>query len=65
MSHSDFDIAIVSSNFTGDPVKDVRTALPALKKSDSRIEPVYFHPKDFRDENPLVWEIKKKGIRIR
>ena len=64
-SHSDFDVAIVSDNFTGNPLKDIKIIFQALKQADSRIEPVYFHPKDFRDEDPLVWEIKKNGIKIR
>jgi hypothetical protein len=28
------------------------------------IEPVGFHPKDFIDEDPLVWEIKTTGIEV-
>lgn len=34
----------------------------ANRTIDSRIEPIRFHPRDFCDENPLVWEIKTKGI---
>ncbi len=29
---------------------------------DWRIEHVRFHPRGFRDENPLVWEIRTSGI---
>ena len=63
--YSDFDVALVSRDFTGDPVKDVKTVFPALKRTDTQIEPVYFRPEDFRDEDPLIWEIKKKGLRIK
>lgn len=48
------DVAIVSSNFAGDPVEDTKITFLALKKSDPRIKPVYFHPDDFKDEDPLV-----------
>ncbi|OIP37854.1 hypothetical protein AUJ95_07565 [Candidatus Desantisbacteria bacterium CG2_30_40_21] len=63
-SHSDIDVAIISKGFTGDIAKDIKTILPALKEADSKIETVRFRPDDFRDENPLVWEIKNKGVRV-
>lgn len=31
---------------------------------DFAIEPHPFNPKDFIDENPLVWEIKNTGERV-
>ncbi|KJU83578.1 DNA polymerase, beta domain-containing protein [Candidatus Magnetobacterium bavaricum] len=31
---------------------------------DNRIEPVPFRPEDFIDEDPLVWEIKRYGIKL-
>ncbi len=31
---------------------------------NSRIEPVPFRPDTFVDEDPLVWEIKRKGLSI-
>lgn len=43
-------------------VDDLEKIRPALDIKDARIEDVRFHPKDFRDENPLVWEIKTTGI---
>ena len=36
----------------------------ALLLSDTRIETVRFRPDELRDENPLVWEIKSKGIKL-
>jgi len=62
---SDIDVAIVSEDFTGHWAEDFEKTLNALLQSDSRIELVRFHPEDFRDENPLVWEIKTKGIKVR
>jgi hypothetical protein len=31
---------------------------------DSRIEPVPFCPETFVEEDPLVWEIKKTGLKL-
>ena len=60
---SDIDIALVSRDFSG-WVDDLRLIEPALLAMDARIEHVRFHPNDFRDENPLVWEIKTSGIQL-
>jgi uncharacterized protein len=62
---SDVDICIISSGF-----KKGMNPLVYLwtKKRDKDIEamiaPVGFHPRDFVDESPLVWEIKKTGIKV-
>lgn len=66
MAHrdSDIDVAVISSDFTGDWLEDHRKVARVRLKSDVRIEAVRFRPEQFRDENPLVWEIKQKGIRI-
>ena len=61
---SDIDVAIISSGFTGDWLEDHREVAAARLKSDVRIETVRFRAEQFRDENPLAWEIKQKGIRI-
>jgi predicted nucleotidyltransferase len=60
---SDIDIALVSKDFTG-WVDDLPLIKPALLTMDSRIEHVRFHPRDFHDENPLVWEIKTTGLQL-
>lgn len=60
---SDIDIALVSKDFSG-WVDDLRLIEPALLGMDARIEHVRFHPSDFHDENPLVWEIKTSGIQL-
>jgi hypothetical protein len=42
-----------------------RVRLTSLSSSiDSRIEPGPFRPETFVDEDPLAWEIKRKGIRV-
>lgn len=59
---SDIDIAIVSPNLTGDWLDDYCMVTRLADKIDARIEVIPFLPQDFRDENPLVWEIKSFGI---
>jgi predicted nucleotidyltransferase len=60
---SDIDVALVSDDF-GDWLEDQRRIVDALLSSDVRIEAVRFRPEEFRDENPLVWEIKTQGIKL-
>ncbi|MDI6751463.1 MAG: nucleotidyltransferase domain-containing protein [bacterium] len=62
---SDIDVAIVSDTLTGDWIKDWEILCKAQRNIDVKIEPVPFRPEEFCDENPLVWEIKHKGIRIK
>jgi predicted nucleotidyltransferase len=62
-SDSDIDVALVSEDF-GDWLADHKRIVGALLACDTRIEPVRFRPEEFCDENPLVWEIKTKGIRL-
>ena len=61
--HSDIDIALVSDDFTHRSADWVKLR-PVFRSMDSRIEHVRYRPKDFRDENPLVWEIKTTGISL-
>jgi len=58
---SDIDLALVSPDFSG-WVDDLDKIRSALLSRDVRIETVRFHPDAFRDENPLVWEVKSTGI---
>lgn len=62
---SDIDVALISGDFSGDLLEDHRRIVDALLRSDSRIEPIRFRPEQFCDEHPLIWEIKKKGKRLR
>ncbi len=61
---SDIDVAIVSPDLTGDRLQDwMRLTLTAIQL-DARFEVIGFRPEQFRDEHPLVWEIKQTGIRM-
>lgn len=61
---SDIDIAVVSPDVSEDRFEE-RVRLTSLSSSiDTRIEPVPFRPETFLDEDPLAWEIKRKGIRV-
>lgn len=59
---SDIDIAIVASNLSGDWHDDLVHLNLLANQVDSRIEAVGYLPTHFRDESPLVWEIKTTGI---
>ena len=59
---SDIDIAIVSKDLTGDWLDDYCHLTRIADNIDARMEVIPFLPQDFRDENPLVWEIKTTGI---
>lgn len=61
---SDIDVALISEDFHGNWLEDHKVIIDALLRCDARIEPVRFHPDQFQDENPLVWEIKTKGIKL-
>ncbi|PKL51560.1 MAG: nucleotidyltransferase [Nitrospira bacterium HGW-Nitrospira-1] len=61
---SDIDVAVISSEFDYDRF-DERVRLTMIASEiDNRIEPVPFRPDTFVDEDPLVWEIKKKGMLV-
>ena len=61
---SDIDIAVISPDVSEDRFEE-RVRLTSLSSTvDSRIEPVPFRPETFVDEDPLAWEIKRKGIRV-
>jgi predicted nucleotidyltransferase len=61
---SDIDIAVVSNDFSGDGLADWDLVCKIRRGIDVRIEAIPFRPERFCDENPLVWEIKKNGIKI-
>lgn len=58
---SDIDVALVSSDFTGDRFEDRRRIIPMRRKFDSRIEPIPFRPEDFNNGETLAEEIKRTG----
>ncbi len=61
---SDIDIAVISDDFSGNRFEDRKLVRKAYWDIDWHIEAIPFRPERFRDENPLVWEIKKNGIKI-
>ena len=61
---SDIDVAIISPDFSDANIDDwVRLNVPA-SHIDARMEVMGFRPEQFRDEHPLVWEIKTKGVKL-
>ncbi|MDI6883174.1 MAG: nucleotidyltransferase domain-containing protein [Patescibacteria group bacterium] len=60
---SDIDVCIISPKFK-DPFKAMHYLLLKSYEINAIIEPHLYHPKDFVPEDPLVWEIKKTGIKI-
>ncbi len=61
---SDIDVCLISSRFQ-DKIKAFVYLLKKANEVQSKIEPHPFHPNDFVNEDPLVWEIKKNGIEVR
>jgi len=61
---SDIDIAIISSDFTGDRFQDALRLKKLRWNIDLRIEPMPIKSEDFTEDNPLVNEIIKNGITL-
>ena len=61
---SDIDVAIVSSDLSGDRLDDWMRLNSVASRIDVRMEVIGFRPEQFRDENPLAWEVKTKGIKV-
>lgn len=61
---SDIDVCLISSKFQ-DKIKSFVYLLKKANEVKSKIEPHPFHPNDFVNEDPLVWEIKKNGIEVK
>jgi len=62
---SDIDIAIISKKFITDWNDNENYLWQIRRKINPYIEPVGFAPKNFTMADPLVYEIKKDGIRIK
>ena len=60
---SDIDVCVVSKKFNPNKDKDRLLLWNKVRETDYRLEPVGFRPDDFVDIDPLVYEIKKFGIR--
>ncbi|MEW6027334.1 MAG: nucleotidyltransferase domain-containing protein [Planctomycetota bacterium] len=61
---SDIDIALVSPDFTGDRFEDSMKIVPFRRNIDTRLEPMPFKPRDFKDDPVMAEEIKQTGKRI-
>ena len=61
---SDIDVAIVSADLTGDRIDDWMTLNRISSQIDVRMEVIGFLPEQFRDENPLAWEVKARGLKL-
>jgi predicted nucleotidyltransferase len=60
---SDIDLCVISPEFK-DPFKAMHYLLLKSYNIDAIIEPHPYHPRDFVNEDPLVWEIKQTGIEM-
>ncbi|MBW2661457.1 MAG: nucleotidyltransferase domain-containing protein [Deltaproteobacteria bacterium] len=62
---SDIDVAIISDKLKKNWNKNEDILWKYTIGIDSRIEPIGFTVKDFQDDsNPIVYEIKRTGIKI-
>ena len=61
---SDIDLCVVSSRFTNQLKATQYLWLKRTSDSGITIEPIGFSPRDFAEEDSLVHEIKKTGIRV-
>ncbi len=62
---SDIDVAVVSDKLKRDEAENRFLLWRIRRKVDTRIEPHGFTVKDFQDNsNPLVYEIKRTGIKV-
>lgn len=62
---SDIDVAVVSDQLKTNRDSNENLLWYIRRKIDSMIEPIAFTTEDFADEcDPMVYEIKKTGIRI-
>jgi predicted nucleotidyltransferase len=60
---SDVDVCIVSKAYN--PDDQIRLLLWKTRRDiDVRIEPVGYRPEDFNETDPLVYEVKKYGIKV-
>ncbi|OFX30474.1 MAG: hypothetical protein A2X08_05560 [Bacteroidetes bacterium GWA2_32_17] len=64
--YSDIDVALISDQFTGNPIKDLQSIIPILSSSKkfTLIEPHLYTSRDF-NEDPFANVIIKTGIEIK
>lgn len=63
--HSDIDVCVISPSFS-DPIAAITFLLRKRNNDDviAGIEPVGFTPKDFREGDSFINEIKRTGIPV-
>ncbi len=61
---SDIDVAIVSADLSGDRLEDWCRLNKVSRQIDVGMEVIGFRPERFRDESPLAWEVKTRGIKL-
>lgn len=61
---SDIDVAIVSADLSGDRLENWCRLKKVASQIDVGMEVIGFRPERFRDEDPLAWEIKTKGMKL-
>ncbi|MBI5191755.1 MAG: nucleotidyltransferase domain-containing protein [Nitrospirae bacterium] len=62
--YSDIDAAFVSPDFHPESMEEWSALLRICNEVDLRIEPVFYRPEAFVDEEPLAWNIKTSGIEV-
>jgi predicted nucleotidyltransferase len=63
-NYSDIDVCIISDKLLKNKDYYESYLWKKVLEVDPRIEPVGYHPKEFKDIDPLVNEIKREGIEI-
>lgn len=64
-AYSDIDVCIISDKLLKNKDYYETYLWKKVLEVDPRIEPIGYHPKDFKDIDPLVNEIKKEGVVIK
>ena len=55
---------MISPDLTGDRLQDWVRLTTLATRLDARFEVIGFRPEQFRDEHPLAWEVKTRGILV-
>lgn len=61
---SDIDVAVISQDLSGNRLEDWMRLNRISSRIDVRMEVIGFRPEQFRDENPLAWEVKTRGLQL-
>lgn len=64
-TYSDIDVCVISNKFAKNKDHHETYLWRKVLEVDPRIEPIGYHPDDFKSRDPLVSEIKKRGIVIK